>query len=116
MQDRRAEIRMLCADLVEVCWKDEENRVRKATALLEDISRAGACLQFEVAVAVGTCVHLFCGKEALEGKVRYCVYREIGYLVGVQFARGNQWSRREFEPDHLLDLEKMGYENRREAN
>jgi PilZ domain len=107
MQERRTELRMLCADLVEVCWEDEHHRPRETKALLEDISRAGACLEFEMPVPVGTRVHLFCGKEALEGKVRYCVYRDIGYLVGIQFDTGSEWSRRNFEPEHLLDLAKL---------
>src|SRR5579871_5604483 len=104
MQDRRAALRMLCADLVQVYWEDGEHRAHETTALLEDISPTGACLQFEVPLPAGTGVRLFCGKEALEGKVRYCVYRDIGYLVGVEFAKGCHWSRQEFEPQHLLDL------------
>jgi hypothetical protein len=106
---------MLCADLVEVAWEDEEHRARQATAVLEDISSVGACLQFETPVATGTRVHLYCGKEALEGKVRYCVYRDIGYLVGVQFAKGCEWSRQEFEPQHLLDVATL-VRNRKRIN
>src|ERR1051325_5913301 len=102
MQERRTELRMLCADLIEVYWEDNEHRGRETTALLEDISAAGACLQFEIPVPAGTRVHLLCGKEALEGKVRYCAYRDIGYLVGVQFALDCQWSQGDFEPAHLL--------------
>src|ERR1700684_990332 len=47
MQRSRDEVRMLCADMVEVCWKDSAGSKHKAAALLEDISRSGMCLQFE---------------------------------------------------------------------
>jgi hypothetical protein len=39
--------------------------------------------------------------------VRYCIYREIGYFVGVQFTAGSKWTRKQFEPQHLLDLERL---------
>lgn len=98
---------MLCADMVQVCWKEPTGRKYKATALLEDISRSGMCLQFEVPVAVGTEVQIHCPGEKLAGLVRYCVYREIGYFVGVELGESSHWSRAEYEPQHLLDLEKL---------
>lgn len=107
MDDRRSEIRLLCADMVDVSWDDRLNRHRRATALLEDISRNGACLQFEMPVPLGTSLRIACAQGELEGIVRYCSYREIGYFVGVQFASSNQWSRQQFEPQHLLDLERL---------
>lgn len=93
--------------MVEVSWSDGAGRARRATALLEDIARSGACLQFEYPLPVGTEVHIRCSSETLEGNVRYCVYREIGYFVGVKFSPGFQWSRQQYEPQHLLDLEEM---------
>ena len=45
--DRRIEPRLLCADLVDVQWKDQTGRVRRSVANLEDISLSGACLQVE---------------------------------------------------------------------
>lgn len=107
MQDRRSEARMLCADMVDVSWMDRQGRTRRATALLEDISRSGACLQFEVPVPLEVMVQVACANETLEGKVRYCEYREIGYFVGVEFAEGSKWDPRQFEPQHLLDLERL---------
>lgn len=107
MQERRSDVRLLCADMVDVNWQDRLGRERQTTALLEDISRTGACLQFEVPVPLGTILRIACTQGALEGVVRYCCYREIGYFVGVQFAEDSQWSRQEFEPQHLLDLERL---------
>ncbi len=107
MPERRSNVRMLCADLVEVRWHDERGRSQNATVLLEDIAPSGACLQFEAAVPIGLDVRIRCGSKYLDGIVRYCVYQEIGYFVGVEFAPDSQWSREEFEPQHLLDMREM---------
>src|SRR5580698_8184706 len=107
MQRSRDEVRMLCADLVEVSWKDPSGRTFKGTALLEDISRSGMCLQFEIPVEVGTQMQVHCPGELLTGDVRYCVYREIGYFVGVELEETALWSRKQYEPKHLLDLQEM---------
>ncbi len=107
MRERRSEPRLLCADMVEVRWLDHWGRPRQTTALLEDIASAGACIQFEMEIPEGTQLRITCTQGTLEGTVRYCIYREIGYFVGVQFAEGNRWLREEYEPQHLLDLQKM---------
>jgi len=107
MQRSRDEVRMLCADMVNVCWKDPSGNKHKVAALLEDISRSGMCLQFELPVSVGIRVHVQCPGENMAGTVRYCVYREIGYFVGIELEKTTLWSRKHFEPQHLLDLEEM---------
>ncbi|PYT25966.1 MAG: hypothetical protein DMG57_23245 [Acidobacteria bacterium] len=48
MPDRRSEPRMMCADMVGVQWKDHSGRDHSFSALLEDISHSGACLQTEM--------------------------------------------------------------------
>ena len=106
-QERRSEARMLCADMVEVRWKDRSGKQRKATALLEDISVSGACLQLEGPVPLGVEVAWEAPGQFFSGYVRYCVYREIGYFIGVEFARASRWSRQEYTPQHLLDLEQL---------
>ena len=107
MRERRSEIRMLCADLVEVAWKDAAGKKRKAQAVLEDISSSGACLQLESPVPLGVLVHWRSPQKEFSGLVRYCVYREIGYYLGVEFDGGSKWSKRAFKPQHLLDLEHL---------
>jgi len=107
MLDRRLETRMLCADLIDVHWKDNSGRTRKAVANLEDISLSGACLQLDHPVPRETLLKIDHPKSALEGRVRYCVYRDIGYFVGVQFEPGFRWSRRQFRPKHLLDPRRL---------
>lgn len=100
----RLEKRLLCADIVEVRWNTRSGRERLSTALLEDISAGGACLQMEEKLAAGITVDLRHGNVRLSGTVKYCVYREIGYFAGVQFTDDGRWSRRSFRPKHLLDV------------
>jgi hypothetical protein len=103
MIERRAEPRMLCADLVDVRWRDRANRGRRAVANLEDISLSGACIQLDMQIPLGTVVRISYPKGEFAGLVRYCQFREIGYFVGIQFEAGCKWSRNSFKPLHLLD-------------
>ena len=114
--ERRSEARLLCADMMTVRWKDPAGYSRRATALLEDISRSGACLQLDGPVPPGTGLEMDCGTRHLSGSVRYCVYREIGYFVGVEFEAGSQWSLRQFRPQHLLDLKRLALSSRKAQN
>lgn len=116
MQERRTEPRLLCADLVPVQWKDKNGRARRATANLEDISNSGACLQLDYAIPVNTAVKISYSKGVLEGTIRYCVYREIGYYLGVQFHVGNKWTQRQFRPQHLFDPRRLSAKSARAAD
>jgi hypothetical protein len=106
MDDRRSEHRLLCADLVEVEWKDKNGRKRRQLANLEDISPSGACLQLDTAVPLHTKIQIAAPGGDMEGVVRYCVYREIGYFLGVQF-EGTRWSKKDFTPQHLFDPRRL---------
>lgn len=103
MSERRLEPRLLCADLIQIEWKDGRGNQNKATAILEDIARSGACLQTDVPIPVATEIQLRRGSKILNGNVRYCNYREIGYFIGVNFDRRQKWSIRFFRPKHLMD-------------
>jgi hypothetical protein len=103
MLERRWERRLLCADLVEIEWEDRGGSVRKTTAILEDISRSGACLQTDVPVPVEALVRVRHGRKTLEGTVSYCTYHEIGYYAGITFTAKQRWSRKVFRPKHLVD-------------
>ena len=107
MLRERSESRMLCADLVDIRWKDKTGRGRKATAILEDISTSGACVQIEGPIPENTTVKICLPKGQLQGTVKYCVYREIGYFVGVQFESSSLWSKKTYKPQHLLDLQQF---------
>ena len=107
MVERRIEPRMLCADLVDIRWRDAAGRQRRGVANLEDISLSGACIQVERAMPLGADIRIAHPKGELAGKVKYCVFREIGYFLGVEFEPGTRWSPRSFRPQHLLDPRKM---------
>src|SRR6266446_6570740 len=81
MIDRRTEPRLMCADLVEVEWKDALGQPRKCTGLLEDISAHGACLQLDDPLPLGTPLDIEYHKGHLKGSVSYCYFSEIGYWV-----------------------------------
>jgi len=112
-EERRSDVRLMCADMVEVRWKTAMNQTRRATALLEDISRSGACLQLESHLPPGAELEVSCPNCQLVGRVRYCVYREIGYFVGVEFDSASRWSPRTFRPQHLLNLRHLVAGSRR---
>ncbi|MCC6861796.1 MAG: PilZ domain-containing protein [Bryobacterales bacterium] len=107
MAERRLEPRLMCADLVEIFWRDQAGRSRKATAILEDISLSGACLQLDGPVPLKSAVRIHHPRSKFQGTVRYCVYREIGYFLGIEFGPGCRWSRSRFRPQHLLDLRQL---------
>lgn len=89
--------------MVEVCWNERSGKLRSATALLEDISTSGVCLQLEIPVPLGVEIRWTSPRKEFRGAVRYCVYREIGYFVGVEFEPASKWSRKTFTPQHMLD-------------
>ena len=97
---------MMCADMVKVSWKEAGKR-RHVMALLEDIAESGACLQFELSVPVGVVVEWQSPKLEFRGTVRYCVYREIGYFVGVEFIASSKWSRSVYRPQHMFDPRRL---------
>ena len=98
---------MLCADIVEVSWKDLNGKKCQTTALLEDIATSGACLQFEGPMPLGVEIQWAFPKHEFKGRICYCVYREIGYFVGVAFDASSAWSKKDYKPQHLLDLGKL---------
>ena len=98
---------MLCADLVDVQWRDQVGRTRRGVANLEDISLSGACLQVDRPIPLNTPFRISYPNGELMGVVKYCVFREIGYFLGVEFEPGNRWSQRQFRPQHLLDPRRL---------
>ena len=81
---------MLCADILEISLEGSLGKNRRGTALLEDISSSGACLQQETAVPLGSEIGWEAPGQFFSGYVRYCVYREIGYFVGVELGKSSK--------------------------
>ncbi len=103
MAERRSEQRMMCAHLVKLRPSGRGGPRRSVTAVLDDISSGGACVQVEDPIATGTRVTLAIGRHGFPAAIRYCVFRDAGYFVGLQFESGIHWSREEVVPDHLVD-------------
>ena len=102
MQERRNDKRMLCAELVEVLWEQGGRHCRRI-ANLEDISLSGICLHVEKPIPAGTRITMRYGDGQLFGSIRYCVFREIGYFLGIQLEADCRWSSLHFRPEHLVD-------------
>ena len=77
-------------------------------ANLEDICASGLCLQSEVRIQEGTRLSVNYGEGEFVGTVRYCVFRDAGYLLGIEFEPSSRWSTNDFQPDHLLDPRELG--------
>ncbi len=103
MPERRSEQRLMCAHLVGLRPSVPGGFRKGVTAVLEDISSSGACLQVDEPVAAGAAMTLAIGRHAFPGRVRYCVFRETGYFIGLQFDTGIRWSREKVVPEHLVD-------------
>jgi PilZ domain-containing protein len=99
MNERRAERRFMCSDLVTV---ELENLGQTMVANLEDISPSGACLEMQQAVPAGAKMVLDCSGCRFRGEVRYCVFSQTGYQAGLQLTEC-KWSKKNYEPKHLLD-------------
>jgi hypothetical protein len=103
VQEKRAEPRFLCSDLVTLRWSDESERPRSEIVVLDNISASGACVEAEVSVREGTVVSMVCGKVEFHGYVRFCYWRDTGYFIGITFDANSKWSKAKYKPKHLFD-------------
>jgi hypothetical protein len=101
--EQRIDPRMLCAELVEVHWKDKTGRLYRNVANLEDISLSGACIQLEAPIQKGTRITVNYGDGEMPATVRYCLYRDSAYFLGLQFEDGCKWTTKRFRPQYMLD-------------
>src|SRR4051794_27171643 len=111
MSDRRAENRYLCADMVRLDFLRGETELVSAEAVLEDISPPGACVQVDEKLAMGANVTLRLGESEFQGRVCYCVYRDYGYFIGIEFEDGTKWSSQREVPQHLTNLRLLAGSN-----
>jgi hypothetical protein len=102
-KQRRRDKRFLCADLVELVWRDNRGRAIRRIGNLENICAGGVCLQLEAPLERGTKIYMPCTRCTFHGIVRYVLDREDSYVIGVEFDKSNLWSRKLFDPQHLLD-------------
>lgn len=103
MNEKRNNNRLLCAELVELSYRDMAGYQRMRVVNLEDICASGMCLQLDARVPEGTTVRVCVGDETFSGTVRYCEFRDTSFFVGVEFGADSRWSKSRYTPEHLVD-------------
>ncbi len=103
MKQKRQEDRNLCADLVQVGWKLEDESKHTEWATLEDISANGACVKLDDKIPSDTVVSLRFPRVTCIARVKYCVADHSGFLIGVEF-EDYRWSRTKYKPQHLVQF------------
>jgi hypothetical protein len=103
MKDKRTNPRLLCAELVELIYRDNAGYQRRKIVNLEDISQSGMCLQVEARVPEGAHVCVRHSKGQFTGVVRYSEFRDTSYFLGIEFEPESAWSEDRFRPEHLVD-------------
>jgi hypothetical protein len=102
MLNRRFEARMFCADVVDVRWQDRNTgRTRQVMANLDDISPRGACLRIDCIIAAKTPLRIIHSGGELTGKVIYCVWQDVGFVIGVEFDPDCRWSQENYRPEYV---------------
>jgi hypothetical protein len=112
--ERRGEPRLWCSDLVQIWWRENSKWKRKGIGVLEDISHSGACVQMEAPLTQGCPVRIKHPEWKVEGEVRYCIYREEGYFVGVLLGEGSKWDMERFRPKHMIDPSRVAPKKKEE--
>jgi hypothetical protein len=92
---------------VQLQWAGSGGVHYREIAILENFSLAGVGLFTGVLVPEGTEVRIVVNDIQLVGQVKQCVFRENGYIVGLELdskSKRAQAARSEFLPEHLLDV------------
>lgn len=111
--ERRGSKRLLCSDLVQVQWTDAKGTPYREIAILENLSLTGVGLFTGVAIAEGTVLRIGFNDVQLSGCVRACVFRENGYIVGLELDSDSKWAQsagRQIFPEHLLDVSLLQFD------
>ena len=104
MKEHRLDNRLLCADLVGVCWIDKTGAPHSEIANLEGISPYGASLVLDVGLPPGTAVQLRTPRGDFDAAIRECHHEpDFGFALRVELANKPRWSQRGFRPRHLFD-------------
>jgi hypothetical protein len=99
--------RLLCSDLITVQWRNERGNLREEAAVLEDYSATGAGMYIATRIEPGVAITICTDWESFVGWVRRCVWRDNGYLLGIEFDEPRP-EEALFTPDHMLDPEDLG--------
>jgi PilZ domain-containing protein len=92
MGERRFDIRLALAEIVDVVGKEPDGQTHHWAAHLVNISGSGARLRTQRPVQVGTTIVFAYQNQELTGKVRHCALRKPDYFLGIEFEPGCRWS------------------------
>ncbi len=90
-QDKRNEVRQVCAEVVRVTCADDLGRISHDVASLNDAAWAGACVLVDRAIPTGATVIITCRGLEFISCVRHCTPHELGWLIGVEIDLGSRW-------------------------
>lgn len=102
MTERRRSPRYLCSQIVEIRRSPPEASAQPGAVLLEDLSREGAGLALEAALAPGESIELVTPGLPARARVCYCDRRENDFRAGLEFTDGCPWQPENWQPDHLF--------------
>jgi hypothetical protein len=88
-------------------WIDAHGGKQREIVILENLSLSGLGLFMGVAVPEGTPVQLLANDLKVSGRIQRCIFRENGYIVGIELDSDSKWVQEpgsEFLPEHLLDV------------
>jgi hypothetical protein len=105
--ERRGSKRLLCSDLVQLSWQDAKGECFREVAILENLSLSGVGLFTGVPIPQNAEIRLAGAEAVLTGRVKRCVFRENGYVVGIELNDDSKWAQEpgyKFVPQHLLDV------------
>ena len=105
--ERRSSKRLLCSDLVQLSWENSRGEQFQEVAILENLSLSGVGLFTGVPIPQDVEVRLAGATTVLTGHVKQCVFRENGYVVGLELDEDSKWAQEpghSFVPQHLLDV------------
>jgi hypothetical protein len=92
MKERWSENRILCADLVEVCWSDKTGQSCTAIANLEEMSVNRAHLVLDAAVPSGATLRLHMAQGDITARVRDCRHEpDFGFALVIQLPKKCRW-------------------------
>jgi len=94
MDDRRFETRLRRCDPVDLVWNDQTGKKHSRGSELTDISSSGAAVRADSPLRVGTKVSFGYRSQTLVGKVKHCIKRGGGFLIGIEFDSDRGWSFR----------------------
>lgn len=111
--ERRGSKRLLCSALVQVTWQAENGVSHSEVAILENLSLSGVGVFTGVPVPQGAEITLAGEQTLMTGTVKQCMFRENGYIVGIELnddSKSAQQSGPAFVPEHLLDVSLLEFE------